>query len=370
MDIERDFEATVPDVLIIGAGQAGLAMSYHLQKRGLRPLLLDSAPELGSSWRSRWDSIRLFTPAEFDSLPGVPFPAPTGTYPSKDQVADYLAAYAATHRLPVLLSTRVTHLEKVADGFLATTTAGDVRTRQVVVAAGPFQLPYIPDVAALLAPTVLQLHSHEYRNPGQLPAGSRVLVVGGGNSGLQIADELADVHEVTLSVGSRPPRLPQRLFGRDLFFWLDRLGLMRVPTTSRLAQRIQAKGDLVVGSSLRALRRRQVPLRPRLTGAAGHVAEFADGSSLEVDAVLWATGYRADHSWIDIDGILVNGRIRHQNGITAVPGLSFLGLPWQTSRGSALLGFVGADAERLSRTISGASPVARTGSAHPSGALR
>jgi putative flavoprotein involved in K+ transport len=142
--------------------------------------------------------------------------------------------------------------------------------------------------------------------------------VGGGNSGLQIADELADAREVTLSIGSRPPRLPQRLFGRDLFFWLDRLGLMRVPSTSRLAQQIQAKGDPVIGSSLRALRRRQIQLRPRLTSASGHVAEFADGSRLTVDAVLWATGYRADHSWIDIDGVLMNGRIRHQNGITAV----------------------------------------------------
>ncbi len=361
MDIESPRPESL-DVLVIGAGQAGLAMGYHLRQRGLTFLILDAAQELGSAWRSRWDSLRLFTPAEFDALPGTRFPAPAGSYPGKDQVADYLTAYAEIHALPVRLGTRVTRLQRVDDGFLAETTAGDVRARQVVVAAGPFQRAYTPDVSASLAASVHQLHSAEYRNPAQLPQGSRVLVVGAGNSGLQIAAELAETHEVTLSIGSRPPRLPQRLFGRDLFFWLDRTGLMQVRSTSRLARRIQAKGDVVIGTSLRVLRTRGVQVRPRLTQASGRSAEFEDGAVVEVDAVVWATGYRPDYRWIDVEGVVVDGAIRHENGFTDVAGLHVLGLPWQTTRGSALLGFVAADAELLATAISATAGTSAEGS--------
>jgi putative flavoprotein involved in K+ transport len=195
---------------------------------------------------------------------------------------------------------------------------------------------------------VPQLHSAEYRNPAQLPAGGRVLVVGAANSGLQIAAELADTCSVTVAVGSRPTELPQRIAGRDLFFWLTRSGFFTVPTDSRIARRLRTRGDLVIGTRSRELRRRGMDFRPRLTDVAGRTAVFVDGTSLDVDAVVWATGYRTDYSWLHVPGAVVDGRFRHTAGVAEVPGLYVIGQPWQTSRGSALLGFVGADAATLS----------------------
>jgi putative flavoprotein involved in K+ transport len=313
------------DVLVIGAGQAGLAIGYHLGQRGAKFLIVDAGPDVGHVWRSRWDSLRLFTPAEFDGLPGTPFPAADGSYPGKDAVADYLCMYATSHRLPVQLNTRVTALEKSAGLFVATTPVGSIRARQVVVATGPFQRPFTPGIAAHFSPHVIQMHSTDYRSPGQFSDGSRVLVVGAANSGLQIAEELLQRHEVTLAVGSRPPRLPQRLLGRDVFHWLHAVGALSRSSRSRLARRIQARGDVIVGRSMRAMRRRGARLRPRLSLAAGTLATFEDGTASEVDAVLWATGYQADYSWVRIPNVIGDTGPIHQCGRTDVSGLFFLG---------------------------------------------
>jgi putative flavoprotein involved in K+ transport len=343
----------VLDVLVVGAGQAGLALGHHLAARNADFLLLDAGPEIGSSWRARWDSLRLFSPAQYDSLPGMPFPAPHDSYhPTKDDVADYLQAYARRFRLPVRLNSPVFRLHRATDGtFTAATPTGTVRARQVVVATGPFQTPHIPALADRLDPLVPQLHSAEYRNPTQLPDGGRVLVVGAANSGLQIAAELSATQAVTVAVGTRPTELPQHIAGRDLFFWLTRSGFFTVPAHSRIARRLRARGDLVIGTRSRTLRRRGVDFRQRLTDLDGRTARFADGTTVDVDAVVWATGYRPDYSWLHVPGAVVDGAVRHTAGISDVPGLYFLGLPWQTCRGSALLGFVGADAAALSARL-------------------
>jgi putative flavoprotein involved in K+ transport len=341
------------DVLVIGAGQAGLALGHHLAQHGDDFLLLDAGPQIGHSWRTRWDSLRLFSPAQYDSLPGMPFPAPADIHPSKDDVADYLAAYARHFALPVRLNSPARRLHRESDGsFAVTTPTGVLRAKQVVVAAGPFQTPRIPAVAEQLDPSVPQLHSAAYRDPAQLPAGARVLVVGAANSGLQIAAELAGSCAVTVAVGSTPTQLPQRIAGRDLFFWLAKSGFFTVPADSRIARRLRARGDIVIGTRSSALRRHGVAFRPRLTWFTGRTATFADGSRAEVDAVLWATGYRPDYSWLHVPGVIDDaGAVRHTAGVTDVPGLYFLGLPWQTARGSALLGFVGADAATLAARL-------------------
>jgi putative flavoprotein involved in K+ transport len=338
------------DVVVVGAGQAGLALGWHLSRQGRRFLLLDAAPELGHSWRSRWDSLRLFSPAQYDALPGMDFPAPADTYPTKDEVADYLTEYADRFQLPVLLNTAVTRLERLADRFAVHTPQGILRARQVVVATGPFQNPVIPALAEGLDAEVVQLHSADYRNPGQLPPGP-VVVVGAGNSGLQIADELAGDHDVTVAVGAKALRLPQRILGRDLFWWLTELGVMTRTADSPLAKRMRARGDLVIGSSLKALRRRGIALAPRVVSAAAKELSFSDGTRTAPASVIWATGFRSDYSWIDIPGVVADARVVHQRGVTRVPGLYFLGLPWQHTRGSALLGFVRHDAAWLADTM-------------------
>jgi len=338
------------DVIVVGAGQAGLAIGWYLARLGLRFLVLEASAELGRSWRSRWDSLTLFTPAQYDALPGMPFPAPADTYPTKEPVADYLRAYADAFRLPVRLNSRVTSLGRSGDGFEVRTADETFSARRVVVATGPFQVPFVPPAAGGLDSPVTQLHSADYRNPQALPDGP-VLVVGGGNSGLQIAEELSASRRVDVSIGTSPPMLPQRLAGRDLFWWLTRLGLMRVPAESRLGRRVQARGEFVIGTSRRQLKRAGVTFRPRLVGADGRTVRFADGSTLDVGVVVWATGYRSDYSWISVPGVVRNGRVAHRRGVTDVPGLYFLGLSWQHTRGSALLGFLDEDARHIADRI-------------------
>jgi putative flavoprotein involved in K+ transport len=339
------------DVVVVGGSQAGLAMAWHLARQGLRFVVLEAAPELGHTWRSRWDSLKLFTPAQYDALPGMAFPAPADTYPTKDPVADYLQAYAAAFDLPVRLNAQVTDLRRVGDDFEVGTADATYRARQVVVATGPFQVPFVPPPAAKLDASVTQLHSARYRNPQALPEGP-VLVVGGGNSGFQIAEELAATRQVDLSIATKDPMLPQRLAGRDLFWWLTRMGVMRVSAGSRLGRRASRR-EFIIGTNRRQVERAGVRFRPRLVDAEGRTVHFADHSLLEdVGVVVWATGYRSDYAWIHIPGVVREGHVVHRRGVTEVPGLYFLGLSWQHTRGSALLGFVSDDAAFLAEQIS------------------
>lgn len=338
------------DVAVVGGGQAGLAMAWHLTRQQLRFVVLDAGPQLGHTWRSRWDSLTLFTPTQYNALPGMPFPGPPDTYPTKDPVAAYLNAYATAFNLPVKLNARVTRLRQIAEGFEIHTQDEVFRARQVVVATGPFQVPFLPPTAQRLNGQVTQLHSAEYRNPQVLPPGP-VLVVGGGNSGFQIAEELAAAgRRVDLSVATRLPVLPQQLAGKDLFWWLSRLGLLRVSVVSRLGRRMSSR-EFIIGGSRRRLRAAGVRFRPGVAGAQGRTVGFTDGKTLDVDVVVWATGYRSDYSWIGIPGLAREGKLIHRRGVTQIPGLYFLGLSWQHTRGSALLGFVDDDAAYLAALI-------------------
>jgi putative flavoprotein involved in K+ transport len=345
------------DVVVVGGSQAGLAMAWHLAKQNLRFVVRDAAPELGDTWRCRWDSLRLFTPTQYDALPGMAFPGPPDTYPGKDAVAGYLKAYAAAFDLPVRLNSPVTRLSQTDEGFKIHTQREVFNVRQVVVAAGPFQVPFLPSAAQRLDSSVTQPHSAEYRNPQALPTGP-VLVVGGGNSGFQIAEELATAdRQVDLSIATKMPILPQRLAGKDLFWWLTRLGLLRVTVDSRLGRRMSSR-DFIIGSSRRQLQAAGV-------GADGRTVRFADGTSLDVEVVIWATGYRPDYSWIDIPGVTRDGKVVHRRGVTDVPGLYFLGLSWQHTRGSALLGFVHDDAAYLAGRITSHARVTQEAASRP-----
>jgi putative flavoprotein involved in K+ transport len=337
------------EVVVVGAGQAGLAMGHFLQQQS-RHFLIVEAGSIASAWRERWESLTLFTPRRYSGLPGVPFPGDPEGYPTRDEVIAYLEAYAKKFELPVAENTPVRGLTAEGGRFVLEVDGRTITADQVVVATGPFQTPYVPEVAERPAPDVFQTHAIGYRNPADIPEGT-VLIVGGGNTGFQIAKELSRTHRVVLSVGSRQTPLPQRLLGRDLFWWLTKSRLLKKTVESRLGRRLSTR-ETLIGSSPRELRNRYgVELKPRVVDASGRTVRFEDGSELEVDAVLWATGYRPDYSWIHLPVLDEQGRLRHRRGVTDRPGLFFLGLTWQHTRGSALIGWVKEDAEFIAGKI-------------------
>ncbi len=339
--------------LIIGGGQAGLAMAYHLRRAGVGCGVLDAHARVGDAWRHRWDSLTLFTPRRYDGLPGRSFPGDPDGHPAKDEVADYLADYAAHFHLPVHTRCRVTALRPLpGGGFHAETTAGSWTAQQVVVASGAFHTPSVPPFAAKLGPEVVHLHSSAYRNPGQIPDGE-VVVVGGGNTGVQIAGELAaHGRKVTLSCDTLGPALPQRLLGRDIFWWFSRLGTMGLSGEHPIGSRIRAQNP-IIGTDMRRLLR-TVHLAGRVTDADGYGLRYADGTRHTVDAVVWATGFRPRYPWLHVPVFDASGAPVQNEGVTEWPGLYFLGLPWQRARGSAVLGWVGRDAEALTPRIAAA----------------
>jgi len=330
------------DVLVVGGGQAGLVASWYLARAGVEHLVLDAEQRVGDAWRRRWDSLELFSAAAYSALPGLRFPGDPEHFPGKDEVADYLEAYARTFQLPITLDIRVRTLDRTAGGYRLETTRGAYQAEQVVVATGAYQQPVVPGFAAKLDDQVAQLHSSAYRNPHQLPAG-QVLVVGSANSGVGIAEDLAASHQVHLSRGQRLPWLPRRLLGRSLHWWGDHLGLLTAPLEGSWRGRTQ-RGDLLIGTSLRQLARQGVRLAGRAVDAQGRRVRLADGQPLQPEAIVWATGYRSDYSWIEVPVLDQRGLPVHRRGVTQAPGLYFLGMHNQYSRGSSLLGFVHHDA--------------------------
>jgi putative flavoprotein involved in K+ transport len=338
------------EVVVVGGGQAGLAIGYFLAQQGRRFRILEATDAPAGAWRARWDSLKLFTPVRYDSLPGRPFPGDPDTYPGRDDVVAYLTDYARTCELPVELNSPVRAVRRADGGYLVELDDRTYAAEQVVIATGPFQVPRGPTVAQRLGPGIVQLHSTDYRRPDQVPAGP-VLVVGGGNTGFQIAEELSRSREVHLSIGSRQTPLPQRIAGRDLFRYLEATGLMHVTVDSRLGQRLRYR-ETLIGSSPRAARRRHgIRLRGRTVDAQGPEVAFADGSRMAPAAVIWATGFAVDHSFVHVPVFDDAARLMHRRGVTAAPGLYFLGLTWQHTRGSALLGWVKNDAEFIAARI-------------------
>jgi len=284
------------EVIVIGGGQAGLTVGYYLAQAGIPFLILDAGTRAGDAWRQRWDALELFTPARYSSLPGLPFPGDPRHYPGKDEAADYMAGYARAFALPIRYGTRVTALDRAAGGYRLDTDSGTHKAAQVIVATGAYQVPWTPPLAAKLSGEVTQLHSAAYGNPGQVP-GDEVLVVGAANSGAQIAADLAGTHRVWLSGGAPIRRLPRRILGIPIHSLGDHLGLIPAPLDTWRGR--TQRGDLLVGASLRQLARRHgIQLLGRATGAAGRTIRFASGHELDVDTVVWATGYRPDYSWI------------------------------------------------------------------------
>jgi len=340
------------DVLVIGGGQAGLAAAYFLSKHDFPYLVLDKGDEVGEVWKRRYDSLTLFTPRHYSELPGMRLPGDPDGFPVKNEIAAALRQYAEDHGLNVRLGTEVLALKKAGGEFAAETNRGTFTARHVIVATGPFQVPWIPPMAQRLDPGVVRMHSAHYRNPSDLKPGT-ALVIGGGNSGAQIAVELAASHRVVLSVAHRMRFFPLTIAGRSAFWWFDALGILNAPSDSLVGRKVRQRPDHVFGFELkRQLAARRIALKPKTVRAEGRTVHFEDGTAVEADNVIWATGFRFDYGWLQIPGALDGeGQPLHKRGESPVEGLYYVGLPWQTSRNSALIGGVGRDAEAIVRRI-------------------
>ncbi|MER3389905.1 MAG: NAD(P)/FAD-dependent oxidoreductase [Microcella sp.] len=345
------------DVLIVGGGQAGLGMGYRLRQAGVPFVIVDDRERVGDVWRARWRSLVLFTPRRFSALPGLPLPDSVGTYPTKDEIADYMEAFARQHALPIVPQTRVTSILRDDDregrAFLTETTGGTVRSRAVVIATGPFQYPRVPRVAAGLHRDVVQVHSTAYEGPEDLPPG-RIAVVGGGNSAAQLADELSASHEVTMIAPQKPWFIPERILGVTVYWPLKIFGILSSPADSAISEYIHSRGDGILGTQAqRAIRRgRMRLLTSRVVGAADRELELQDGTRVEVDGVLWGTGFRAHYPFVRIDEALTeHGAPLHDRGVSPVDGLYWIGLPWQRRLDSSIIHGIAADSRELAEVV-------------------
>jgi putative flavoprotein involved in K+ transport len=354
------------EVVVIGGGQAGLATGYFLAQHGLHFVILDAHDRIGESWRRRWDTLRVFTAARFDSLPGMRFPAPAHYFPTKDEVAAYLEDYARLMNLPVQLRVRVDCLRRSATGepgFVAEAGTRLFKAAQVVVATGAWQEPRIPPFAVQLTSEILQLHSSEFRSAEQLQPGA-VLVVGAANSGAEIAHSVADKHETWL-VGRDTGEMPFNINGRvarmvDPAFWFM---INRILNTGNPIGRRARPSFRDRGTPLERVRKGELAqagvkrLISRAVGVRDGLPELEDGQVLNVSNIVWATGFLHEYPWIQLgqDVIDEKGWPIHERGVSsAVPGLYFMGLPFQYSAASPLIGGVGPDAKYVVERIAAA----------------
>ena len=344
--------------IVIGGGQAGLAVGYHLARRGLPFLILDAGERIGDAWRKRWDSLRLFTPARYNGLPGMKFPAPGGVFPTKDQMADYLETYARRWALPVRTGVRVDRLSREGRRFIVQAGSQRFEADEVVVAMANYQVPRVPRFANQLDRTITQIHAHEYQNPGQLREGS-VLVVGLGNSGADIAIDVARTHSTFLA-GKESGVIPfpiekalyrnvivrvMRFIGHRVLNVQTPIGRMARPKMlHRSAPLIRVKPRDLVAAGIERV--------ARVVGGRDGRPLLADERVLEVANVIWCTGFEPGFSWIRLPVFGADGDPLHRSGVVPVmPGLYFIGLQFLHAMTSATVTGVGRDAERIVEVI-------------------
>lgn len=345
------------DYIVVGAGQAGLAIAYYLKREDYNFVVIDSDDTLGGSWLRRWDSLTLFTPRQFNGLPGMDFPMKEDCYPDKDAVAQYLVDYANHFELPVKLNCPADKLRRVGDYFEITCHERTVyqqslQAKSVIVATGPFHEPAIPGFAKHLSDNIVQLHSRDYKNPQQLQPGN-TLVVGGGDSGVQILEELAEhLDEVHFSGQCSAMVLPQEFLGKTLWWWLLKLGILKANKYSWLGKILSRRAQPIIGTNVRKLfARDNVHQLGRSVSAQEDLIRCEQGVLNEVRNVIWATGYRPDFSWIEGIELDEKGYPENYRGVSKQKDLYFIGLPWLHTRGSATLGGVKDDAEFLASEL-------------------
>jgi putative flavoprotein involved in K+ transport len=359
--VNQQTETQRVQTLVIGGGQAGLSVGYHLRQRGLPFVILDANERIGDAWRNRWDSLRLFTPARFDGLDGMPFPAPAHSFPTKNEMADYLETYAARFDLPVRTSVRVDGLSRQGNRYVVTAGSQRFEAEHVVVAMARYQVDQVPQFARELDPRIVQFHSRDYRNLKQLKDGG-VLIVGAGNSGAELALEIARKHRTWVS-GRDTGHIPFRIGGLAgrlfltrfvLRFVFHRVLTVKTPLGRKARPKILSQGGPLIRVRPEDLKAAGVDRVPKVVGAREGLPLLADGRVLEVANVVWCTGFDPGYTWIRLPVFGEDGLPKHESGVaTGEPGLYFIGLPFIYSFSSTMIHGVGRDAERIARVIAG-----------------
>ena len=340
------------DFVIIGAAQAGLSIAYYLKGQNKEFLIVDKESEIGYSWLNRWDSLTLFTPSEFNHLPGLDFPAAKGHYPSKYEVADYFKAYVEKFEFPIQLNTLISKVEKIGGEFIITHDKGTFKAKGVIVATGPFHIPYTPPCNAKISSVIFQTHSNYYKSPSQLQEGP-TLVVGDGDSGVQILDEISKTDRKTYYSGNKNVKsLPQKFLGKTLWWWFTITGFLSVSRKTWLGKRIMNNRQPVIGTNVKAILKRENVIHVGRTKDADQSIIKTEKQNLhDVKNIIWATGYRPNFSWIEGLETTADGYPKNKRGVSTINNLYFIGLPWLHTRGSATLGGIKKDAKYLSSVI-------------------
>lgn len=336
------------DYIIIGAGQSGLAIAYHLNKQNANYLILDANAETGAPWLKRWDSLKLFTPSEFNSLPGMEFPHKKGHYANKYEVAAYLKSYVSKFEIPIKFNHKIISLKKENGVFTLKSEAQKFEAKNVIIATGPFHKPFTPSCHTKISKNILQIHSEHYKSPNQLQEGA-ALVVGAGDSGVQILNEISKTNRpVYFSGNTNIMSLPQELLGKTLWWWFSKTGFLTAHKYSWIGKKLSKSGQPVIGTDVNKLFKKQnISCVGRTLDANGQSITFEEQKVNDIKNIVWATGFKPNFTWID--GIELDERYYPKNyrGVSNIKGLYFLGLPWLYTRGSATLGGVKKDAEYL-----------------------
>ena len=342
------------EYVIIGGGQAGLSMAYQLTKADKSFLIVDSGTKIGGSWLNRWDSLKLFTPTEYNHLPGYKFDAPKGYYPNKFEVANYFKEYAAYYNLPIKFNTLINAVCKNEKGaFTISHKDGEIETKNVIVATGPFHTPYTPPCHKYVAKDVTQIHSNFYKSTSQLQKGS-TLVVGAGDSGYQILDEISKDKSRTVyfSGDTSVKSIPQEFLGKTLWWWFTLIGFLSFNKYSWIGKKISNSSQPVIGTDIKEILPRENVISVGRTNDADTKALYFEKKNVtDIKNIVWATGYRPNFYWIDGLELDENNYPKNYRGVSNIKGLYFIGLPWLYTRGSATLGGVSKDAAYLAKVI-------------------
>ena len=340
------------EYIIIGAGQAGLSIAYHLTQLKKDFLIIDANNETGAPWLKRWDSLKLFTPTEFNHLPGMGFPKRKGYYPNKYEVASYLKSYVKRFQIPITFNQKITSLKKESDYYILKSETKTFKASNVIVATGPFHKPFTPSFHTKISKDIIQIHSEHYKNPTQLQKGD-TLVVGAGDSGVQILDEISQTNrQVYFSGDTNIRSIPQELLGKTLWWWFKKIGFLSVSKFSYIGRKLSKGGQPIIGTDVKTLLKKDnVICVGRTLNAKNTELFFEKGNYNNIKNIVWATGFKPNFEWIQ--GVTLNDYKYPKNyrGISDLKGLYFIGLPWLYTRGSATLGGVKKDAKFINDYI-------------------